>query len=374
MPFDEVLGHDGPIRMLREAMQRGRLAHAYLFAGPSGVGKALTARHLAAALVCARGTDDSCGTCPQCAKALSDSHPDVRWYRPEGAARQIKIERVRELREQAGLLPYEAARKVFVIDEADRMNRQSENCLLKTLEEPTPTSVLVLVTDAPDSLLPTTLSRCRRVNFTPLRRELVEDFLSRRDDVDDERVEVAAALAEGSLGAALAAASDEACAERADLLEAVAGLSLDDIDGVFSLAERVEATAAAYRDELAEGMRQEMLQRSPTGERPSAAERERAEAQIAAEVRGQYRRKLCRLLDIVGTWYRDVLIVSAGGATDAAINIDRTDALRNAGISPEAAGAALASVGEAKARILGNCNVKLTLDVAFIDIAAAVGA
>jgi len=243
MPFAEILGQDRALGALRAALRRGALHHAYLLAGPEGVGKALAARALAQAANCEAGApDDACGACPPCRKIAREVHPDVLWVRteremaragswePKGGrtpSRDVVVDQVRELVDRRlSLRRHEGRRRVVVIDPADAMNVQAQNALLKTLEEPPPDTTLVLVAAAADALLPTVRSRCLRVPFAPLPAPLVEARLAAAGRTPAE-ARLAAALAPGSLGRALALDAAALDARRGAVEEA-AGLGPDD--------------------------------------------------------------------------------------------------------------------------------------------------
>lgn len=181
MSLSEITGQAKATFALRRALKSGRVAHAYLFCGHQGVGKLDTAREFAKALVCSEGGDDACGKCPNCTKAEHGAHPDIHMISPEGAGRLIKLEVIQEqVRDELQLKPHEAARKVVVIEDAHAMNKEAQNSLLKTLEEPPPATVIILVTPRPDGLYETINSRCQTVRFSPLEPEHIEAELRKR--------------------------------------------------------------------------------------------------------------------------------------------------------------------------------------------------
>jgi DNA polymerase-3 subunit delta' len=189
-------------RALLTALGRGRLPAAALFAGPEGVGKRTAAMILAAAANCRQAVDrDPCGECPSCLKAFQGTHPDIRIWSPDAVGGKIRIEQMRELREDAQYRPFEGRRKCFLIDPADAMTTEAANCILKTLEEPAETTHLILITAFPDQLLPTIRSRCLQFDFQPVPRAELERFLGGLPEVDQP--ELRAALARGSVGGAM---------------------------------------------------------------------------------------------------------------------------------------------------------------------------
>ncbi len=189
--WDRLVGQPRAVELLRRAARRP--SHAYLLAGPPGSGLDEAARCLAAALLC---PDGGCGRCSTCTRTLRGRHPDGIEIEPEGTS--ILKEQAAEIVEAAVRSPYEAARKVIVIFEADRMNETAENKLLKTFEEPPATTHFVLVTSAPDDLLPTVLSRCQRIDLGALTDDVIAESLQ-REGVPGERARAVARLAGGRL-------------------------------------------------------------------------------------------------------------------------------------------------------------------------------
>lgn len=237
MPFAEILGQDRAVSLLRRALSQGRLAQAYCFAGPPGVGKRTTARALAQAVNCLSATPaagDACGTCIACRKIAAGLHPDVTEVRPEEKT-VITIDQIREVGARASLRAYEARTQVWVLDPADLMQEPAANAILKTLEEPAGASLFVLVTTAPSALLPTILSRCQAVRFDPLGERHLQEILTRHGRPPEEAA-AAAALAGGSAARALALDVGEARAARDQIVEEVWG-ALGSLSAVLERAE-----------------------------------------------------------------------------------------------------------------------------------------
>lgn len=201
MPFSALVGQDRAVASLKRALSQGRLAHAYLFTGPEGVGKRTTALALAQVVNCQGGTLDGCDACQACRKIRAGLHPDVRVIEPEGTS--LKIDQIRELQAEVALKPYEGKRKVFIIDSAERMTEQAGNALLKTLEEPAGETILILVTSNASAVLPTISSRCQEVRFPPIPPGPLAGYLQRERGLDPKQARLLASFSGGSIGQAL---------------------------------------------------------------------------------------------------------------------------------------------------------------------------
>lgn len=207
-----LVGHEGILERFRRALSRGRLASTFLFVGPAGVGKRTFALHLAQSLLCERVPPERlapCGQCPSCQQVRSHNHPDVDVVARPADKAFLPLELLigdAEHRMRAGLCynialrPYSGRRKIAIIDDADSLNKEGANCLLKTLEEPPPQSVLILIGTSEQRQLPTIRSRCQTIRFQPLSHEQVSELLVLHGKCDDRaRAEQAARLGGGSL-------------------------------------------------------------------------------------------------------------------------------------------------------------------------------
>jgi len=226
MPWQSLRGHDRVVASLRRALAQGRFPHAFLFAGPEGVGKLAFALRLAQALLCERVPEaelEPCGACPGCVQAIGGTHPDLlRVARPEDR-HELPIRVIRDLCLDLGLKPARGGRKVAVVDDADDMNDEAANAFLKTLEEPPAGSVLILIGTSTEAQLDTILSRCRVVRFDPLpEAELAAVLLEQGVTDGPEAAARLAMLAEGSVSRARGLADPALTDFRRGLLDEIA--------------------------------------------------------------------------------------------------------------------------------------------------------
>jgi len=199
MSFSRIIGQELPLSIIRNSLQKDRVANAYLFYGPAGVGKKLMALNLAKLVNCLQAGDEPCDECHSCRRIDDCSHPDVYVIAKDVKARDLKIDQIRQLEDNIYLKPFEAKRKVFIIDGAGDMNEQAQNALLKTLEEPPGDSVLILLAENIQNLLETIRSRCLRLRFNRLSVEQIEKILVEKYELDEESAGVLARVSEGSL-------------------------------------------------------------------------------------------------------------------------------------------------------------------------------
>ena len=267
MPLANVIGHAPIIGLLRRAVARGRVPQTLLFAGPEGVGKHATAIALAQAVNCAErrkaGGDDACGKCTTCQRIAKGQYPDVAVIdRGDDATIKLKVLRERVL-DAVGYRPFEGERRVLIIA-ADDLREDGQDALLKTLEEPPSSTILILIAAYPDSLSATVQSRCRRLRFGPLSEREVARVLVEHAGVDRAAAGALAAIAGGSVARALEEKSGDLGDDReaalavltaarrgvADQLKAAAALAKNDSDrrDREALSARLEVLASLLRD------------------------------------------------------------------------------------------------------------------------------
>src|SRR5438105_10108361 len=276
------------VQLLQRSLERGRLGHAYLFCGPDFGELEAVARNPAKTLNCEQPPRrapgalplDSCDTCPSCRKIDAETHPDIFWIRPESKLRVITVEQMRDLMQTVQLKPAQATFKVAIVVAADRLNVQAANAFLKTLEEPPPRSILILLSTDPQRILETILSRCMRLNFA---------------GESGPRLE-------GPQTAWLATFSETAANERRSLLSR------------YRLLGTLMARLAQARGEI----EKTLAARSPL-ERYDDVDpglREKWEEELSAAIEAEYRRQRADLLAGLQWWFRDVWLQTLAAPVD----------------------------------------------------------
>ena len=241
MPFSNVLGQGQAKHILGQALTNSRLAHAYLFYGPESIGKKLLATEFAKALNClSPGSDEACGTCDSCRKIEDRIHPDFFFLEPTKAtptAREaaIRIDDIRELQKKLGFLPYEGKVKVAIIDQVEKMNLQACNAFLKTLEEPPSSTILILLTSNIYQLLPTQISRCQGIKFSPLPPEAIREILLSQDEetLNPTEVDLRVGRSKGQVSRALSEEATQTSSYRQEMIGLIEQVSFKRMDLLF---------------------------------------------------------------------------------------------------------------------------------------------
>lgn len=249
-----ILGHDRVVKQFRRALARGRLASTFLFVGPAGIGKRTFALQLAQSLLCKNAANEPlnpCGHCESCTMFRAGTHPDLHEVGlPEGKSDipvslliGDKEHRMREgLCHDISLKPYMGGRKIAIINDAESLNREGTNCLLKTLEEPPPHSVLILISTSLDGVLPTIRSRSQVIRFEPLATEDVATILRDKQLLEDvSQADKLAAMSDGSVAMALELSDPELWKFRSQLLNSLTKLPINNVALAKLVTESVEA-------------------------------------------------------------------------------------------------------------------------------------
>ena len=207
--FSEIVGHEQIIEHLQNAIEADKVSHAYILNGPDKAGKMMIAKAFAQTLQCEKGGIEPCMECHSCKQAMSGNQPDIIYVRHE-KPNTISVDDIRtQINNDIVVKPYSSKRKIYIVDEAEKMNQQAQNALLKTIEEPPAYAVLLLLTTNADTFLPTILSRCVRLNLKAVRDEKIKDFLMKKHQLPDYQADVCVAFAQGNVGKAIQLASSD---------------------------------------------------------------------------------------------------------------------------------------------------------------------
>lgn len=321
--FKCIIGHHQAVTTLQNALRGGRVAHAYLFHGPEGVGKSTLARIFAMAYFCGQEQADACGECADCQRFMQGNNPDYREITASGST--IKIDQVREIQREAQFKSYGGKGKIYLLSQAEKLTPEAANCLLKVLEEPPPGTVFLLTADNPHRLLPTILSRCQQVPLRRVSPEIIAEELAERFGKLPGEARVAALLSDGLPGKAIAGAEEESGQElRGEVLKLLRGIKKGDITELFSLAEVMEKSKEQTR----------------------------------------------LMLDLLTLWYRDQLVWLTTRSPDMIINIDLLEEIK----AGESIGAkpimmAIDELSRARTLLAGNANFRLVLEVLLLKLA-----
>jgi DNA polymerase-3 subunit delta' len=317
MSFKDVLGQDRQIEIIKRAIENNRIPHAYLFLGGEGVGKRYTALTLAKALNCCAEPTDSCDECDSCRKIINGNHPDVTVVEPEGNS--IKVNQIREIQRVLKYKPYEGKKKVCIIPNAEKMNPAAANSILKTLEEPSPDIVVILITTSPHLLLSTINSRCQKLKFQPLTNDLISKIIKEKLGKDEDVSLKIASLASGSLNRAYELSEGTTLVYRNRLIEKINALSPNNINETFEFAEEMS----------------------------------------------KEREELVGTLQFLKAWFRDIVIFKENCPLDRLINADFPEEIKRISgrfTTTDLLGK-LRIINDAELALLRNSNKRLTLEV-----------
>ncbi len=353
----------------------GEVPHAWLLLGPAGSGKRPAAIAMAAALNCLEQPNVGCGECSACLRIMRRRYPDVHHVIPEGPL--IPVDTIRDqVIPEAALSPFEGRYKVFIIEEADRMNPPAQNALLKTLEEPQPETVFILVSSRVEDLLETIRSRCRIFHLEPVDEATIVELLVKEGATQDQAL-LSARLSEGDLESARQLAFDDASARRrsqwlglthrlvspTDALDAAAEVIAEAREAAKALEEQHRAEIEELADAMGEG-------RGTAGARNALAKRQKREARRVEE------QVLAEALTTLASFYRDVMAMRNGGAGGIA-NLDAAHEVQRWASSPVGDPALLRAVErcvEARASLLKNANVPLAVESTLVELVKLVPA
>ena len=347
--FDELTGNARVKAAIKRMLVSDRLPGALLFAGEEGVGKKRFALEVARALNCRTPKDnEGCGVCSSCVRIAKlnypqrddadewtqiiwTDHPDVGLV--VAPKRVLRVEQMRQIEKEANFRPFEGKARMFLIDEADKLNDASANALLKVLEEPPRTSHLILITARPAMLLPTILSRCQMIRFSPLTPAEIETHLIKNSKVDPKTARLRARAAGGSIGRALSNDLVTFTSQRKAMLKVLNALVVSD-DRAQLLRSAEQLNEAQYKEEFEERM------------------------------------------DVLETLIRDAWMLSLGVDSTQLVNEDLSAELSEVGKKLDASRAAdwILQIEDLREQLIVNVNRKVTTDALFLVMAGDVSA
>lgn len=320
-PFPQVTGHEEIRRHLMGALTSGKLSHAYLLEGMEGVGRRTMTMAFIQALLCAEngGRKEGCGRCVSCRTIMDGNHPDVRRICVPKGEGTIRVRQIREeLVQDIMIRPYQSPWKIYIIEEAEKLGIEAQNAMLKTIEEPPSYGMIFLIASGADALLPTIRSRCVKLSFQPLPRDVIYAELLRRG-LPEKQAAVGADFSQGSLGRALALSGDE---DFAALREELYGL----------LSELPEKSLGW------------LLEQEPLLEK--------------------YKKEADSLLELLVVWYRDVLVWQQTGDPERLLTTDYRQAIARMGeaFPGEQIVRVLHKIEEIREKLEQNANYSLAMD------------
>ncbi len=327
--FRDIVGFETIIEHLQRSIRENRVSHGYLISGEEHLGKRLVAESFAKALFCENHDPAGCGHCVSCRQVEDHNHPDVIYVQREAGKTAVSVDVIRnQVVRPMALKPYQGPYKVFLIDEAERMNPSAQNTLLKTLEEPPVYGVIVLLSSNENALLPTVVSRCVRLKAVPTNPAKVQEFLMRNYQVPDYNAKVLAAFSQGITGRAVRYLSSDQFSEKQEQ--------------VLSWMRQLPNTNAQARIQ--------------------------AVKQLA-----ELKQDAWEHLDLMQLWFRDLLLAKSVGKQADFIYQEQKDILleQAAQISYEGISSCLRELDTARKRIRANCGREGTAELLLLGLQEA---
>ncbi|MDE6662351.1 MAG: DNA polymerase III subunit delta [Lachnospiraceae bacterium] len=323
--FTDVIGQEQIKEHLQNAISMNKVSHAYILNGERGSGKEYIAKVFSATLQCEKGEIEPCMECHSCKQAVSGNQPDIIFVSHE-KPNTISVEDIRaQINNDIVIKPYSSPRKIYIINEGEKMTVQAQNALLKTLEEPPEYAVILILTSNVDTLLPTILSRCVVLNMKPVSDDKIKKFLMEELEIPDYKANICVAFARGNIGKAKMLASSE------------------DFDKVKEEA----VTLVKYINDM-----------------------EISEIVKAIKKISEYKFDVTDYLDILMVWYRDVLLFKATKDANSLIFKDELQSIRKTAdrSTYEGIETIVKALQQAKRRLDANVNFDLTMELLLLTI------
>ena len=252
--FSDIIGHNQIVDHLKNAIRMEKVSHAYILNGESNAGKMMLAEAFAMALQCEEGQEEACMNCRSCRQAKEHNQPDIIYVTHE-KPNVISVDDIRhQLNNDIVIKPYSSKYKIYIVDEAEKMNIQAQNALLKTIEEPPAYGVILLLTTNADGFLPTILSRCITLNLKSVNEDLIKKYLMKNYQIPDYQADVCAAFAQGNVGKAIQLASsgefNELKAQTLSLVKKLDDMDLYELNGCIKQINELKPKIGEYLDLL----------------------------------------------------------------------------------------------------------------------------
>ncbi|NGX43774.1 MAG: DNA polymerase III subunit gamma/tau [Chlamydiae bacterium] len=302
--FADIIGNDRVKSYLTRMMEKEKIAQSMLFAGPDGVGKSLFAEYFARLVL----------------DTEKQHHPDLHIYRPQGKIGMHSIGSMRQFSREVYMAPFQAKRKVFIIHDAHRMLSYSANALLKTFEEPSLASVIILLSSSPEQLLPTILSRCQKIRFFPIEHSDLVRFIQTRKDVPSDKASAIAYRARGSIGQAVRILEQENDPTREILLQSLASGLLRSYSGVQQVVKEINEQVTILLKGGEEAIRSQLFQ--DFAEDLPAVQKHEIEKEVEGYLTMQRVVEASALFDIILSWARDLQLLHVNGNKNLLMNPD----------------------------------------------------
>lgn len=334
MSFSKILGQDIVVERLKKSIQNKKIFHSYIFCGPEGVGKKITAITFAKALNCENYLDDACDICPTCKKITSNNHPDVKIINPEGKGGIIKVEQIRESIKDMSFRPYEGKYKIYIFNNAEKMKQESANTFLKMLEEPLHYVISILITTYLESLLPTIISRCNVLKFNYLNSKIVSEILKKQTNIPDDLISPISELSCGDLKRAINE-KEKIIYLRDNTISALSFLSRKDYVSVLRTTEEI--------------------------------------IKVSKQNDGDDRERILEILNIILLWFRDIVFLKYG-IDKYIVNRDVLQKLKNEAevYTLQDLFNAIQNIKDTKIHISRYSNIAMSLNIMFLNICGAI--
>ncbi|MCI5805223.1 MAG: AAA family ATPase [Clostridium sp.] len=323
--YSDIIGHEDIVKHFKSSIELGKISHAYILNGEKGSGKKTLAAVVAKSLQCESGEADPCGTCKSCLQAESGNQPDIIWVTHE-KPNVISVDEIRtQILNDIELKPYSSRYKIYIVPDAQLMNTQAQNAILKTLEEPPEYAIIMLLTNNVDKFLPTIISRCIVLNFRPVEPLHMVDYLVNQIGIDREKARFCTDFAQGNLGKAVRLAISPDYNEiKEDSLRLLRRIQDMDMDEIIQAVRNM----------------------------------------------GKYKLDITDYIDIMSMWFRDLLMVKISNSPNKLIFKDEFSVMKKQAshVSYEGLEEILQALDKLKIRLEANVNFDIAMELMLLTM------